>query len=224
MKQFVVFVAAILAFNSCQGQQPEGARGAAFEFAKQLIPPALKNPASAKFEWESVEYLRTVRMPATDDHEAANIIICQGIVRATNSFNAVVPSEWSVCMHHDDTGFTPILANLDDKVVFRTDMANRLADLIIAVQEKKAAIARQREATVAEERARQLRMTKAYDAGKKVGAATAVRMKWARIRVPQSNVDRAKRVAVEEAGFANAEELGEFTRGFVEAVEAIRKK
>lgn len=224
MKQFILVFAAILAFNSCEGQQPEGARGAAFEFAKQLISPTLKNPASAKFDWESVEYLRTVRMPATDDHEAANIVICQGIVRATNSFNAVVPSEWTMCMHHDGAGYALILANLDDKVVFRTDMANRLADLITAGKEKKAADARQRAATVAAEREKQLRMTKAYDAGKKVGAATAVKMKWAKIRVPQANVDRVKSVAVEEAGFANAEESGEFARGFVEAAEAIRKK
>jgi hypothetical protein len=224
MRANLAVVVVALACVPCEAQPPDGARGAAFEFAKKLLTPALKNPASATFEWESVQYIRTVRMPAKDGQDAADIVICEGVVRATNSFNAIVPSEWTVCMHHDGEVYTPILANLDKQVVFRTEMADRLASMILAAKEKKAAEASKQAAAAAAERQKQLRMSKAYEAGKKAGTETAEKMKLDKLRIPQSNVDRLKDAAVKDLEYSSADESAEFVRGFVEAVEAIRKK
>lgn len=97
-----------------------GVRAAGHEFAKKLITPALKAPASADFPWDTVTF--STAEPIVDDSGAtAQRWFVHGAVDAQNSFGAQVRSNWDVVVLGMDGSFFGVEARLDDEVVFQMD-------------------------------------------------------------------------------------------------------
>lgn len=87
-----------------------GVRGAGYMSAKKLVPQFLKNPDSAEFSWETVSYSVI---------KAGQMWEVRGIVRSTNSFNAVVPEQWKVVILYHEGNYFPAELSIGDNVVWR---------------------------------------------------------------------------------------------------------
>jgi hypothetical protein len=193
---------------------PTGCRGAAFTFAKSAIKSALKNPHSADFDWESVKYRRTIRLRSKETGAESAVVCVGGVVRATNSFGAVVPSEWVMWMHHKDEQYTPIIAMLDDQIVMKTKLGEKVEEMLI-----KAQAAKEEKDRVKVEAAAKVEM--AVAAGRASGEEAA--KKYSR-NAADKIIEQNARKAATKADLATDEEVEHFVSGFVEAAQAAIAK
>jgi len=201
----------------CLGaEEPKGARGAGHTFAKQLIKPALKNPGSADFDWETVKVDKTFKVKPKEGEADSEIVSVSGIVRATNSFNAVVPSKWQVVMNHNDDGWVPIVATHDGEIIFKTELGERFLNTLRERENKK-----KEEEEAKRKRAQELQSC--YDAGRKSGEATATKFGRNVKTAPDSLVDKQAAKALKASGYSDEEESERFLEGFRDAIAEAKK-
>lgn len=205
---------------------PDGARGAAFELAKRSITPTLKNPDSAKFDWETVRVKRAIPVKSKDGSEE-KVVIVSGVVRATNSFNAVVPSEWTVMMLHNADGYETMTVSLDKQFVVKTERGEKFLNAMVERKE----IARQNEIQV-EQRSREKEqqaaakraaLEAAHNAGRDSGNSVAARfgrnVKTASDALVEKQLQRAKK----DSKLSDNEEIEQFQNGFMAAIRDARE-
>lgn len=204
---------------------PEGARGAGFTFAKRAIAPTLKDPSSANFDWDSVQVEGVLSAAAVGDPDG-EIVFVAGVVRAKNSFNAVVPSQWRVVMYHADDKYEPIVVTNDDAFVLKTDRGEMFLNAALNEKQKKRDAERAAAAEHAEHRkaakAEAARLKKANDAGRKAGAEAVSRFGRNVKTVPDSLVEKNARSALRESGITSAGESAQFVDGFTAVVNDAR--
>jgi hypothetical protein len=198
---------------------PDGARGAAFTFAKRVITPILKNPASADFEWSSVSVDRV--MPVKSEAgNSVELVFVSGLVRATNSFNAVVPSEWQVTMWHDENGYEGMIVVHDDKIILKTEKGERFLNVMNAKQDKQQ---KQMVAEAAEKAQRQREENKAkadgHVLGEKHGAKLGTKAKVLR----ESEISKRARKFAADAGYAEERLVEQFENGYADAISAAAR-
>jgi hypothetical protein len=225
---FTLILATVFGSFCIAAEEAADGRGAGFTFAKKIITPSLKNPNSADFSWESVavEWKKTARDNADDD--PYQIVAVSGVVRATNSFNAVVPQKWGVIMTYKKELWEPAVVTLDDKVVFVNEVGKRFMDNL----DKKAAQKRQeadgrymKSLQEMEDKAkRERRLEQAFDAGKSAADEAIKRNKW-NSKVAASNVKKAAKQAAEKSDFASDEsEKAKFLEGFESYVSTAKSR
>lgn len=217
------------------GEELDGARGAAFAFAQKVIPPTLKNPSSADFDWQSVAERLNKRLALAPNAEPVQVVAVQGIVRATNSFNAVVPQKYMVWMTQGDETWQAILVMLGDDIVYSTDAGNELLRLVREEQNanfkknmealgertkeknRKEREARDRAIEETEKKVKKAaRLKEAHSAGKAAFAEAARKKRWNVRTVARVNVLKAASRAAEESEFSeDEEELEQFVQGFM---------
>lgn len=211
-----VFSCAIAHLANAQIEPPEGARGAGFTFAKQLISPVLKNPKSADFDWGSVEVTRVMPIkPAAEGDDPTLVVCVQGIVRATNSFNAIVPERWIVLMHHEDEQYQPIIVQHGEQIILKTEMGDRLLKAVQKKEDEK----RQAAVEQAQKRAK-------LDAAEKAGREAAEKqlqkygrnVKTVSWKIVQKHIEKA----LQDSGITDDGEAESFTTAFAVAVQAAK--
>jgi len=220
MRYAIIFAAAVsAAIATAEEVAPEGARGAAFEFAKRAITPTLKNPDSAKFEWESVRVNRAIPVKRKDGTEE-KVVIVSGVVRATNSFNAVVPSEWKVMMLHNADGYETMTVSLDREFVVKTERGEKFLNAMVERQEATRQKNREAEQQTASRRAA---LEAAHNAGRESGDAVASRfgrnVKTASDALVEKQLDRAQKLSK----LSDDDEIEQFKNGFMAAIRDARE-
>jgi hypothetical protein len=116
------FLALLLAAQA-SAATPEEYREFAVEQAKLHVPGTMKNPRSAEFDDESVQ-----SVPLVDWGNGKTVWMqVGGIVRGTNTFNAVVPSRWSASVAEIDGELQLGIITLGGKVVH----AGKASDLAL---------------------------------------------------------------------------------------------
>jgi hypothetical protein len=200
-------------------EQPDGARGAAFTFAKRVIGPILKNPASADFDWASVHVSRTMPLKS-EAAEQVEIVMVRGTVRATNSFNAVVPADWQVTMWHDENGYEAMIVVHDGKMILKTERGERFLNVMAAKQDKQD---KQRAAEAADkaEKQRQEKTSRAdgYALGQKHGAKLGTKAKT----LSDSEISKRSRKFAAEAGYSDEWLINQFEKGYADALSAAAR-
>jgi hypothetical protein len=191
---------------------PEQAERLALSAAEKAVPKALKNPKSAEFDRDSV--LAEPLGNWLPDVEA-EVYKVTGVVRATNSFNAVVPSTWTAyVVDEGDTAFVSVL-KLDNDVIGRGvlsfDIQRKLMDeerVVIeaarVAQEKGEAASRarqeemrKRQADLEELRIASQKLERARDAGRSAGQRMVSAMGPAASRLTAKDAEkRAKKEAL----------------------------
>lgn len=88
-------------------------RAFAVQQAKEHVPPSLKNPRSAEFDDSAVKAI-----PLVGWGEGKGVWMrVDGVVRATNAFNAVVPSRWSAYVTEIDGSLELGILTVGENVV-----------------------------------------------------------------------------------------------------------
>lgn len=158
---------ALLLAAHASAATPDDYRAFAVEQAKLHVPGTMKNPRSAEFDDESVQ-----TVPLVDWGNGKTVWMqVGGIVRGTNTFNAVVPSRWSACVAEVNgelqigiltvgskvihAGKASDLAVLELKRVAR-EQADK-AEAKLAAVEAESAAARERKSAAMREEASRLR-------------------------------------------------------------------
>ena len=116
------FLALLLAAQA-SAATPEEYREFAVEQAKLHVPGTMKNPRSAEFDDESVQ-----SVPLVDWGNKKTVWMeVGGIVRGTNTFNAVVPSRWSASVAEIDGELQIGVITVGGKMVY----VGKAADLAV---------------------------------------------------------------------------------------------
>jgi len=216
-------------------EEPKGARGAGYTFAKTVIKPTLKNPSSADFDWESVKVDGTFKGKKKDDGTSSEIVSVSGVVRATNSFNAVVPSKWQVVMTHGDEGWKPIVVTHESEFLLKTDEGEQFLNALVERSKKKKAEAaakndeiiaqqkREKEELVAQQK-RESQLQACYEAGQACGEEVAERFGRNVKKTPDSLVEKHAAKALKAAGYSDEEESDKFRQGFRDAIAEAKKE
>lgn len=131
----ITITTALLFGSAYAEEEPEGARGAGFTYAKRVLAKSLHNPKSADFDWESVKVDKV--FPVQSDGKDVKVISVSGVVRATNSFNAVVSSKWQVLMMLADGKYEPMVVVNGGQFVAKTEKGERFLNLLLEQQNKK---------------------------------------------------------------------------------------
>lgn len=77
-------------------------------------------------------------LPATTAaNKQATIVFVSGIVRATNSFNATVPSQWRVIMLHNEDKYEPMVITNDKQFVLKTEKGEKFLKQLMEREEQK---------------------------------------------------------------------------------------
>ena len=217
---------------------PEQAERLALSAAEKAVPKALKNPKSAEFDRDSV--LCEPLVGWLPDVEAT-VYKVSGIVHATNSFNAVVPSTWTAyVVDEGDTSFVSVL-KLDNDVIGRGvlsfDILRKLMEeeqaVIEAARQSKekgeaASRARQeemrkREAELEELRIASQKLERARDVGRSAGQRMASAMGPAASRLTAKDAEKrakkeASRLRVED------QDVEPFVDGYVSGALAAKPR
>jgi hypothetical protein len=211
--------------TAVEGVEAEGARGAAFTFAKKLITPVLNNPSSADFNWESVKVRLNKRLRLEADADLTQIVAVEGVVRGTNAFNAVVPQNYLVYMSHSGDTWQPILVMLGDSAVYQTEDGAALLRLTRkqADENREKAMkqleeeGRERARVEKEKREQAMRLREARQAGNDAFAAAAKRNRWNQAQnITHSNAMKAATKAASESDYGQDDaEREEFIAGFM---------
>jgi hypothetical protein len=228
--RYVVLVAAVLCAGVVLAEEvaTDGARGAAFQFAKHAITRTLNNPSSADFDWESVEVRLAKRLRLDANAAPTEIVAVQGIVRATNLFNAVVSQKYVVYMKHEDDLWQPIMVMLENDNVFLTVDGKKLLALIDQEQEKRRAAGMaelQRQSKEQKQKEEQQKRTiAAYDAGRAAFAPAFARERRSLTTAKKAGVEKlAEKYAAKSDACDNDEEKEAFVKGFLRAFSDAQK-
>jgi hypothetical protein len=226
---FVIALAASVITHAQAEEAPEGARGAALTFAKKAIRPTLKDPSSADFEWASIHVDRVLPVKNADDAQT-EIVIVSGIVRAKNSFNAIVPSEWEVVMLHDSENYEAMVVTNGGQFVLKTDKGEKFLNILVERRKKqdekrriaaaeKARLAKEEAAAKAAEKARLEKASKAgHEAGHEAVQRFVKRFGKQKLRATADElIDKNARNALKDAGITEADESQRFLESFAAA-------
>lgn len=214
-------VAFVLAANSpALSQDLEIIPGLAQLVADKAIRPVMKNPRSAEFDRNSV-----VVHPLGKWMGDTPSFRVTGTVRGANSFNAVVPSEWTAYVVHRDGVDTVAMVIFDYKVVHLgkhgADVAKQLeADRIAVEREANAKL----ELAMAEDRERreeqgrrdteQRRVDSLRARGRRAGEQAAENMGTAISRMDHKEAERrAKREVLRQK--IDKGDADDFVHGYV---------
>lgn len=167
-----------------------GMRAAGFTYAKEFYPKLMKNPGSTEFDWETVSarHLYNARDRSTD--RMVSVYEVTGVLRSRNSFNALVPSEWSMHVVERDDTSEMALAFLDGELVGQTEIGKRLLDRAKKISNALAEKQRDADKARLEAMKKQAEATKAFDAGKAVGKAHASKLGPTARTLSESEINR----------------------------------
>jgi len=199
----------------------------AFMVAKEAIPPAMKNPRSAEFDRESV-FTDELRGWLPGDELLAFKV--SGVVRGTNSFNAVVPNDWTAYVVWDGEKESTALVLFSGKVVYRGKHASAVleqmaADEAAELKKKTDAFAEAQERRMEQGRrdTEQRRVDSLRSRGRRAGEQMASAMGKA---VSRLNDKEAERRARKEATKQKVEldDVEHFVHGYLAGATSVKSQ
>jgi hypothetical protein len=167
-------------------------------------------------------------MPAKmKDGREAKIVIVSGVVRATNSFNAVVPSDWTVMMLNNDDGYEVMVITLDKQVLVQTERGKQFLNQAISQKEQ----SREQQAEIDEQTRRKeeqaaaarAALEAAYNAGRAKGNAVASRFGRNVTTASDALIQKQLQRAEKDSALASKNEIEQFRNGFMAAIRDARQ-
>lgn len=204
----LVLAGALMTNVQAADTKADGARYAAQQYAKAVIPKLLKNPDSAKFPWEEIKVASAADL--RNGNEGVSVV---GVCRATNGFNAVVSNNWEVVLQSTGDGWDLLVLSYDGRVVVETDAYKEL---------KEAARIEQMNADLKAERAIELEQwyARGYDLGEKTAERFGRNVRTA----SKTIIEKAYAKAGDDLTHATPEEIERFRGGFDAALQAAGRR
>lgn len=186
----LLLIVAALGCPSLVAADLEQVAALALDTARDSVPKAMKNPASAEFDAESV-----VAAPVDKWLRDDGLVVYRvtGTVRGTNSFNAVVPSRWTAYVVESAKSLDVSLIEYGEQMVHKGNHGLAVANAMSRdVQEK----------LDADKQSRKAAAKKILDQVEEGRAAAADRKELQRQSAVRQNGERAAEQAASRMGQA----------------------
>lgn len=200
-----------------------GIRGAGFTYAKEVYPRFMKDPSSASFDWESVTSDHKFDVRDRETQTMYSVYVVNGIVRSKNSFNAIVPTEWSVFVVEGESGTEMAVAMLNGKIVAKSQVGERLITTIEKIAADKEKRAREETLRRGAEAERAREEKEARDDGGQAGVAHGAKLGKKTKALSSSDITRRAKKLAADAGYEDDRLIELFVQGYADAMAEAAK-